>query len=106
MGNLLRYLECFSAWLKATLWVAFVEALELIFTALSIFGTAMLAVLPSWPEDPPTIPPGFAAALNWFIPMGWLMGYLSGFVAAWIIYRVIRAVWEKTRGVVQPTLFE
>ena len=88
LGNILEVFENIPAYIL----YAAETFINGIFTVIEAGVTAISAILPSIPE---LSPPPFLPEINWFFPIGSILGVITTMVAAFIVWLSIRWLFQK-----------
>lgn len=67
--------------------------INLIFTAIEGWMLIFAALLPHLPE--PVAPPSYLGEINWFFPVGTIIGIATPLLAAYVVFLGIRWLFNK-----------
>lgn len=75
--------------MAGVLW-ALVEAVNALVLAVASLIFLVVSAMPPMPADPDPLDSTVLSFVNWFYPVGGLVGILAGFVALWAAWLLIR----------------
>ena len=76
-----------------------VDAINGWLALVALAAAAAIALLPSFPKLP-QLPGEWGAAVSWFLPLGTMLGILTGFILLWVAWWAISTLlrWAKVVG--------